>query len=125
LREGNKEYQRRQVQPLIVMAQQPFQLKRPKVLVKINEDAWAGWTGASGWPDTVPPEVLFDPLSTVSATYGVAFQTQFRDDKNVWSSRPAVFVIDKDGVLRHTESRGEDIREDGIFPILDKLKKGP
>jgi HEAT repeat protein len=118
LRENEKEYQRRQVQPVIVMAQQPFQLKKPKVYVKVNEDEWASWNGG-GWPKSVPAEVLFDPLSTVSATYGVAFQTQFRDGKNVWSSRPAIFVIDRDGVLRHVESRGEDIREDGIFPIVD------
>ena len=86
MRDKAKEYQRRQAQPLILMAQQPFQLKRPKVQAKTNEDAWASWTGASGWPDAVPREVLFDPLSTVSATYGVAFQTQFRDNENVWSS---------------------------------------
>jgi hypothetical protein len=112
LREKDKEYQRRDVQPLVVMAQQPFQLKRPKVYVKVNEDAWAGWTGDSGWPDAVPKEVLFDPLSTVSATYGVAFRTQFRDDQNVWSSEPAIFVIDPEGVLRLMASRpGQDIRE--------------
>ena len=120
MREKEKEYQRRQVQPVIVMAQQPFQLKKPKVYVKVNEDEWASWNGG-GWPKSVPAEVLFDPLSTVSATYGVAFQTQFRDDNNVWSSRPAIFVIDRDGVLRHVESRGEDIREDGVFPIVDDV----
>jgi HEAT repeat protein len=120
LREKEKEYQRRQVQPVIVMAQQPFQLKKPKVFVKVNEDEWASWNGG-GWPREVPREVVFDPLSTVSATYGVAFQTQFRDGKNVWSSRPAIFVIDRDGVLHHAESRGEDIREDGIFPIVDDV----
>src|SRR5262249_16743446 len=99
------------------MAQQPFQLKRPKVFVRANEEAWS-------WPDTIPAEVLFDPLSTVSATYGVAFQTQFRGGKNVWSSRPAIFVIDGDGVLRHADSHEEeDIREDGIFPALDGLEE--
>jgi HEAT repeat protein len=122
LREKAKEYQRRNVQPLIVMAQQPFQLKRPKVLVKANEDAWSRWLDESGWPDAVPGEVLFDPLSTVSASYGVAFQTQFRDDRNVWSSRPAVFVIDADGVLRQMGSHpDQDIREAGIFPAVDDL----
>jgi hypothetical protein len=126
LRDKTKEYQRRDVQPLIVMPQQPFQLTRPKVYVKINEDIWSGWTGESGWPDAVPPAVLLDPLSTVSATYGVAFQTQFRDDNNVWSSRPAIFVIDPDGVVRHAESDrdgDEDIREARIFPIVDDLQE--
>ena len=111
----DKEYKRRDVQPLLVMAQQPFQLKHPKVFVKANEDEWA-------WPDAVPAEVLFDPLSTVSATYGLAFQTQFRKNQNVWSSRPAIFVIDPAGVLRHAASHpDEDIREEGIFPIVDDL----
>jgi len=124
LREKDKEYQRRNVQPLVVMAQQPFQFKRPKVYVKVNEAAWSDWTGESGWPDSVPASVLFDPLSTVSATYGVAFQTQFRDDNNVWSSEPAIFVIDAEGVVRHLESHsGEDIREDRIFPIVDDLQE--
>src|SRR6516225_8963574 len=119
----DKEYQRRQVQPLIVMAQQQFQLNRPKVYVKVNEDEWASWNGG-GWPKAVPAEVLFDPLSTVSATYGVAFQTQFRDNQNVWSSRPAIFVIDEGGVLRHVASRpNQDIREDGIFPVVDALRE--
>jgi HEAT repeat protein len=123
LRDKDKEYQRRQVQPLIVMAQQPFQLTRPKVYVKVNEDEWASWNGG-GWPREVPGAVLFDPLSTVSGTYGVAFQTQFRDDQNVWSSRPAIFVIDGDGVIRHVASRPiEDIREDEILPLLDDLQE--
>jgi HEAT repeats/AhpC/TSA family len=126
LRDKDKEYQRRDVQPLIVMPQQPFQLTRPKVYVKVNEAAWSGWTGESGWPDAVPASVLFDPLSTVSATYGMAFQTQFRDNNNVWSSRPAIFVIDPDGVVRHVESdrdADEDIREGQIFPIVDDLQE--
>jgi hypothetical protein len=125
LREKAKEYQRRNVQPLLVMAQQPFQLKRPKVLVKVNEDAWKGWLESeSGWPATVPGEVLFDLLSTVSATYGVAFQTQFRDDNNVWSSRPAIFVIDPEGVLRNVGSIPDrDIGEKSIFPAVDDLQE--
>ena len=124
MREKDKEYQRRNVQPLVVMAQQPFQLKRPRVYVKVNEAAWSDWTGESGWPDSVPASVLFDPLSTVSATYGVALQTKFRDDNNVWSSEPAIFVIDAEGVVRHLESHsGEDIREDRIFPIVDNLQQ--
>src|SRR5262245_6953907 len=105
-----KEYKRREVQPLVVLSQQTFQLKRPKNI----DPNWA-------WPEQVPAEVLFDPLATVSATYGVAFQTRFRDDENVLSSRPAIFVIDRDGVLRHMDSRKGDIREEGFFPVLDDL----
>src|SRR5262245_57503050 len=104
-------YQRRRAQPLVVVAQHPFQLKRPRVLEK-----------SLSWPAEVPPAVLFDPLSTVSATYGVAFQTRFRGGP--WSSRPAIFVIDQGGVIRHAGSRpDEDIREEGIFPVLDDLEE--
>jgi len=74
LRGQQNEYERRNAQPLLVLAQQPFQLKRPKECDK----EWA-------WPVKIPTEVLFDPLSTVSASYGVAFQTQFRDE-NAFSS---------------------------------------
>ena len=106
------EYKRRNAQPLLVLAQQAFQLKRPKECDK----KWA-------WPDKIPSEVLFDPLSTVSATYGVAFQTQFRDE-NAWSSRPTIFVIDRDGVLRYVDSHlDQDIREEEIFPVLDDLEE--
>src|SRR5262249_54393923 len=41
-----------------------------------------------------------------------------------WSSRPAIFVIDRDGVLRYVDSRpDEDIREERIFPVLDDLEE--
>jgi hypothetical protein len=113
LRGRENEYKRRNVQPLLVLAQQTFQLKRPK---KLYQD-WA-------WPEDIPTEVLFDPLSTVSATYGVAFQTQFRKGQNAWSSRPTIFVIDRNGVLRYVDGRHEqDIREEGIFPVLDELEE--
>ena len=113
MRDQAKEYKRRNVQPILVLAQHPFQLKKPKV----TDKEWA-------WPDQISAEVLFDPVATVSATYGVALQTQFRGGKNVWSSRPAFFVIDKNGVIRHADGRpDEDIREEGIFPVLDRLEE--
>lgn len=112
MRGTENEYQRRNAQPLIVVAQQPFQLKRP-----VTVD-----TRALNWPAKIPAAVLFDPLSTVSATYGVAFQTKFRG--GLWSSRPAIFVIDIDGVIRHVGSQpDQDIREKGIFPVLDDLEE--
>ena len=115
MRDKEKEYLRRDVQPLLVMAQYPFQLTRPKATG--SADRW------NKWPHAIPAEVLFDPLSTASATYGVAFQTQFRGNNNVWSSRPAIFVIDPKGVLRHMDSRrDQDIREEGIFSVVDKLQ---
>jgi peroxiredoxin len=108
LRDNDKEYKRRNVQTLLVMAQEPFQLKKPKS------------TRLTKWPREIPPEVLFDPVSTVSATYGVALQTRFRGGP--LSSRPMTFVIDKAGVIRHVDSlRDSDVREKRIFPLLDKL----
>ena len=112
MRGRENEYRRRNVQPLLVLPQHAWQLKRPKECDK----EWA-------WPNKIPSEVLFDPVSTVSATYGVAFQTQFRDE-NAWSSRPTIFVIDRDGVLRYVDSHpDQDIREEGIFPVLDDLEE--
>jgi peroxiredoxin len=113
LRDSHKEYERRQVQPLVVMAQHPFQLKHPGTVDK----EWA-------WPREIPAGVVFDPVSTVSATYGVAFQTQFREQQGPWSSRPAIFVIDPDGVLRYADSRPEqDLHEGQFFPVLDDLEE--
>jgi hypothetical protein len=115
LRDSHKEYQRRNVQPLVVMAQHPFQLKRPRSI-----DVDKEW----GWPPEIPAGVIFDPVSTVSATYGVAFQTQFREEQGAWSSRPALFVIDAAGVLRYTYSLpDEDLHEEYLFPILDDLEE--
>ena len=75
------------------------------------------------WPTDVPAEVLFDPVATVSATYGVAFQTRFRNNQGPWSSRPAIFVIDRDGIIRYADSRkDQDLRENEILPILDEIE---
>ena len=114
MRDNEKEYASRNVQPLVVLAQHPFQLKRPKDL--------PGW---NRWPKEVPAQALFDPLATVSATYGVAFQTQFRGNQCQWSSRPTTFVIDRDGEIRGTYDKlhlfdvdlptGESWRESNVY----------
>src|SRR5262245_1561908 len=41
--------------------------------------------------------MLADPAAIVSATYGAALQ-HFANEK--WTNRPAIFVIDRDGVIR-------------------------
>src|SRR5262249_25066171 len=95
------------------MAQHPFQLKRPRTVDK----EW-------GWPKEIPEGVVFDPVSIVSATYGVAFQTRFREDQGPWSNRPAIFVIDATGVLRYRDSQpDQDLHEEKFFPILDDLEE--
>src|SRR5262245_59417835 len=50
-----------------------------------------------GGSSDVPFPVLIDAVSTVSATYGVAFQEHLW---NGWTSRQSLFVIDRDGVVR-------------------------
>jgi peroxiredoxin len=112
LRDKGKEYQRRGAQPLLVLAQHSFQLKRPAKL----DRKWV-------WPAEVPGEVLFDPLATVSATYGVAFQTRFRRNQGPWSSLPAIFVIDRDGIIRYADRRqDQDFGENENLPILDQIE---
>jgi HEAT repeat protein/peroxiredoxin len=113
LRATENEFKRRDVKRLVVVAQQPFQLTRPR---EVEKD-WA-------WPGEVPVPLLFDPVSTVSATYGVAFQTQFRDGEAPWSSRPAAFVIDRDGVIRSVGSRpDEDLSEGEVLQTLSELEE--
>ncbi|RUL87975.1 redoxin domain-containing protein [Tautonia sociabilis] len=48
-------------------------------------------------PEDLHVPVLADPANVVSATYGVAFQMQIHTE---WSNRPAVFLVDRDGILR-------------------------
>jgi HEAT repeat protein len=101
------------MEPILVMAQEPFQMKWPKQ-PELHEQF-------DNWPPEVHPSVVFDPASTVSATYGVAFQTQFREGP--WSSRPTSMVIDREGVIRYIGSANahKDLREEHLFPIIDNL----
>lgn len=51
-------------------------------------------------PEGLHVPMLADPSNVVSATYGgVAFQMRIHTE---WSNRPAVFVIDREGVIRTT-----------------------
>lgn len=65
--------------------------------------------------------ILADPASTVSATYGVAFQMNIHTE---WSNRPATFIIDREGVIRY-EHRGTTYSDrptpEQIVSELDKL----
>ncbi len=62
--------------------------------------------------------LLGDPLSTVSATHGVAFQG-FVGTHN----RPATFVIDREGVIRFEAKRG-DVGEKPSAELLLKVIDG-
>ena len=64
--------------------------------------------------------LLMDPSLTVSATYGVAFQMRIHTEL---SNRPALFLIDRDGVIRYAH-RGTSF-DDRPTPeeVLAELKK--
>ncbi len=87
MRDRAKEYDRRDARPFAILTYHKFQVE-----------------------GLVPPELasstLFDPASTVSATYGVAFQQPFREGTLPWSARAArsvTLIIDRDGVLRYAD----------------------
>jgi peroxiredoxin len=75
---------RRGLQVLVIESHEPYRIR--ETLKK------SGVT-----PEQVEVPVLSDPAQTVAATYGVAFQM---DDTIEWADRPAVFLIDREGVLR-------------------------
>jgi peroxiredoxin len=66
-----------------------------RLIIVANESFWV--CNLPGGSSEVPFPVLADVVSTVSATYGVAFQEH---TWNGWTSRQSVFVIDRDGVIR-------------------------
>lgn len=68
--------------------------------------------GQIGYP------LLLDPAQTVSATYGVAMQMRIHTEI---SNRPALFLIDRQGVLRG-EHRGQSFSDrPGPAAILQML----
>ena len=66
--------------------------------------------------------VLADPANVVAATYGVAFQMQIHTEV---SNRPAVFVVDRAGVIRFAQrakSFNDRPTPDAILKEVAKLK---
>src|SRR5262245_45507464 len=59
----------------------------------------------------------------MSATYGVAFQLQFREGTLPWSPRAATFIIDRDGVLRHADDYEDRSPLWTPLRLLDDLKE--
>jgi peroxiredoxin len=73
-------------------------------------------------PEDLHVPVLADPAYSVSATYGVAFQMQIH---TAWSNRPAVFVIDRRGIIRfahRAKSFNDRPTPAAILKDLAKLK---
>jgi hypothetical protein len=91
-----KEFERRGAQWLTVIANEPFYVRN--------------LPGGQ-----VPYPVLADAAATVSAQYGVALQVNNKNS-NGWSNRPATFVIDREGVIRHA---GDSPEGDLLRVILD------
>jgi len=73
-------------------------------------------------PEDLHVPVLADPANVVSAEYGVAFQMQIHTE---WSNRPAIFVIDRRGVIRsdhRAKSFDDRPAPDVLLRELAKLK---
>ena len=70
--------------------------------------------------DDLRVPLLLDPSLTVTAAYGVAFQMSIHVEE---SSRPATFVIDKDGVLRYEKRATSFSDRPKPEEILDELEK--
>ena len=59
----------------------------------------------------------------MSATYGVAYQKHFRQRTPPWSTRPCVFIIDRDGVLRYADDYEDRSPLWTPLTLLDDLKE--
>jgi peroxiredoxin len=64
--------------------------------------------------------LLLDPSLTVSAAYGVAFQMRIHVEL---SSRPATFIIDRDGILRYARRAESFADRPSPADIVRELKK--
>lgn len=104
MRDWTSEFERRQAQPLVIFTQDKFQVDS---LVPADLD--------------VP--VLLDPASTMSATYGVALQLQFREGTLPWSARPATLIIDRAGVLRYADDYEDRSPLWTPLQLLDDLRE--
>ena len=71
--------------------------------------------------DDVNYPLLMDPSLTVSASYGIPFQMRIHTE---WSSRPATFIIDKQGVIRFIKrgvAYNDRPKPDDVIAELKKL----
>jgi len=103
LREQVDEYERRVAQRITIVADERF---------------WV--CNLPGGSSEVPFPVLTDSASTVSATYGVAFQDR---SWHGWTSRSALFVIGRKGILRVAwRHNGEiDDHPPDVMKVIDDL----
>ncbi len=108
MRDKVKEFEKRHAQILAVDPHESYRVRH--MLRDVGSRA-----------DELAYPILADPAATVSCTYGVAFQMNIHTE---WSNRPAVFVIDRDGVIRY-ERRGTTYADrpkpDELLRQLDQL----
>ena len=72
--------------------------------------------------DDLSLPLLLDPSLTVSASYGVLFQMNIHIEE---SSRPATFIVDRDGVIRYArraKSFGDRPSPSDILAEVAKLR---
>jgi peroxiredoxin len=116
LRDRVKEFEGKGIQILVVYSQEPTHIRLALDGLKVkNVGPLREVCDQAGKP--VFP-LLGDPVSTVSATYGVAFQG-FVGTHN----RPATFVIDRDGVIRYEAKKG-DVGDQPSAELLLKVIDG-
>jgi peroxiredoxin len=105
LRDRAKEYEKRNVQVVVVFSHEPSYVRY--VLRFRGFD-----------PKHLPFTILADPAATVSATYGVAFQAH----EAGWSNREAGYVIDRAGIVRFVDNNAVTAQGGGTHrQALDDL----
>src|SRR5262245_44234031 len=82
-----------------------------------GEGLWLRETGELAWP------VVTDPAGTVGASYGVYGHTHNLSGE--FTNRPALFVIDRDGVIRFVQQYRStlEVPADEILQVLDDLEE--
>ncbi len=126
------EFERRGAQVLLVEAGEAYRIRylvrqarrdpkeprsRPIDKLIAGEGLWLRDTGELAWP------VVTDPAGTVAASYGVfGGGTHFLSGEFI--HRPALFVIDRDGMIRSVQhyKDTQGAQADDILQILDDLE---
>ena|SRR5207245_6384434 len=133
LRDGIKEFEKRDAQVLVVFPQEASYIRQwlrsrdkwaPTITdwfkEPVSKRPWLNARG-SGAVETVCP-VLADPSFTVSASYGVAFQDFYSD-----GNKATTFIIDHDGMIRFAHREGDNDMErppiELLLKTIDDLKK--
>src|SRR5262245_684696 len=90
---------------------------RPIDRLMTGEGLWLGTTGEPAWP------VVTDPAGTVGTSYGVYGHAHNLSGE--FTNRPALFVIDRDGVIRFVQQYRStlEVPASEILQVLDDLEE--